>query len=125
MYFRKISPVNHWMRPCCYWLRMCIIKQCLSDLKYTPTIFKLLTGLKDECVCSNIPFCLTICSPMDCSPPGSSFHGVLQERILEWVAMLSSRESFPPRNRPKVSYVSCISRQVLDHSHCLGSPKDR
>ena len=29
--------------------------------------------------------CLTLCEPMDCSPPGSSFHGILQARILEWV----------------------------------------
>ena len=34
--------------------------------------------------------CLTLCSPKDCSPPGSSVHGVLQARPLEWVAMLSS-----------------------------------
>ena len=30
--------------------------------------------------------CLTLCDPMDCSPPGSSVHGILQARILEWVA---------------------------------------
>ena len=37
--------------------------------------------------------CLTLCSPMDCSPPGSSGHGILQARVLEWVAMTSSRGS--------------------------------
>ena len=37
--------------------------------------------------------CLTLCDPVDCSPPGSSVHGVLQARILEWVAMLFSRGS--------------------------------
>ena len=37
--------------------------------------------------------CLTLCDPMDCSLPGSSVHGILQARILEWVALLSSRES--------------------------------
>ena len=37
--------------------------------------------------------CLTLCDPMDCSPPGSSVHGVLQARILEWVAKPSSRRS--------------------------------
>ena len=36
---------------------------------------------------------LTLCDPMDCSPPGSSVHGILQVRTLEWVAMLSSRAS--------------------------------
>ena len=50
---------------------------------------------------------------MDCSPPGSSMHGILQERILQWIAMPSSRESFQPRNWTWVSYVPCIDRQVL------------
>ena len=36
---------------------------------------------------------LTLCNPMDCSPPGSSVHGILQARILEWVAISSSRGS--------------------------------
>ena len=35
--------------------------------------------------------CLTLCNPMDCSPPGSSVHGILQARILEWVAISFSR----------------------------------
>ena len=38
--------------------------------------------------------CPTLCDPMDCSPPGSSAHGILQARILEWVAMPSSRGIF-------------------------------
>ena len=37
--------------------------------------------------------CLTLCDPMDCSPPGSSVHRILQERILEWVAIPFSRGS--------------------------------
>ena len=36
--------------------------------------------------------CVTLCNPMDCSLPGSSVHGILQARILEWVAMRYSRE---------------------------------
>ena len=39
-----------------------------------------------------------LCDPMDCSPPGSSLHGVLQARRLEWVAMPSSRGSSRPRD---------------------------
>ena len=38
-------------------------------------------------VCSIPLSCLILCSPMNCSPPGSSVHGVLQARILEWVAI--------------------------------------
>jgi len=37
---------------------------------------------------------------MDCSPPGSSLHGILQARILEWIAMLSSRGSSNPGIEP-------------------------
>ena len=37
--------------------------------------------------------CLTLCDPMDCSPLGSSVHGILQAKILEWVAISFSRES--------------------------------
>ena len=41
--------------------------------------------------------------PMDCTPPGSSVHGILQARILEWVATPSSRRPSPPRNQTHVS----------------------
>ena len=43
-------------------------------------------------------WCPTLCSPMDCSPPGSSVHGLLQARVLEWVAMPSSRGSSQSRD---------------------------
>ena len=43
--------------------------------------------------------CLTLCDPVDCSPPGSSVHGTLQARILEWAAMPSSRGSSRPRGQ--------------------------
>ena len=39
--------------------------------------------------------CLTICDPMDCSPPGSSIHGIFQARILEWSGISFSRSSQP------------------------------
>ena len=41
--------------------------------------------------------CLTLSDPIVCSPLGSSVHGILQERLLEWVAMPSSRGSSPER----------------------------
>ena len=47
--------------------------------------------------------------PMDCSPPGSSVHGLLQARILEWVAILSSRGSSRPRNQTRISCCSCTA----------------
>ena len=42
--------------------------------------------------------CLTLCDPMDCSPPGSSVYGIFQGRMLEWVALSSSRGSSQPRD---------------------------
>ena len=59
--------------------------------------------------------CLTLCNPMDCSPPGSSVHGVLQARVLDLVAMSSSRGSSWPRDQTRVSNFSCLGRQVLYH----------
>ena len=44
------------------------------------------------CVCSLTQSCLTLCDLMDCSPPGSSVHGIFPARILEWVAISSSRD---------------------------------
>ena len=62
-----------------------------------------------------------VCYPMHCSPPGSSVHEILQPWILEWAAMLSSRGSSRPRDGTRVSYITCIGKQVLYHEHHLGS----
>ena len=66
-----------------------------------------------ECVSSVAQSCLILWDPMNCSPPGSSVHGALQARILERVAMLSSRGIFLPEERTCGSCVSCTGRQVL------------
>ena len=44
------------------------------------------TTESDAVLCLVTQLCLTLCNPMDCGPPGSSVHGILQARILEWVA---------------------------------------
>ena len=56
---------------------------------------------------------LTLCDPMDCSPPGSSVLGILQARILEWVAMPFSRGSSQPRDLFSPGLLHC--RQILYH----------
>ena len=66
--------------------------------------------------------CVGLCDPMDCSPPGSSVHGILQARILEWAAIPFSRGSSPPRDGTSIPYVSCIGRLIPYHQHHLGSP---
>ena len=75
------------------------------------------------CVCAKwLHLCLTLHNPMDCSLPGSSVHRILQARLLEWVAMLSSRGSSRPKDQTLVSYVSCFGRRVPYHRRHLGSP---
>ena len=59
--------------------------------------------------------CLILCDPLDYSPPGSSVHEILQARILELIAMSSSRRSFQSREWAHVSYVSFTNRCVLYH----------
>ena len=61
-------------------------------------------------ICSIIQLCPTLCNPMDCSPLGSSIHGISQARIQEWVAISSSRGSSQHRDQ---TCVSGIGRQIL------------
>ena len=64
---------------------------------------------------------------MDCSPPGSSVHGILQARILEWIAISFSRGSSRPRNRTWVSsiggklFVIWASRETTIHHRVSGN----
>ena len=65
-----------------------------------------------RCACmyaKSLQSCPTLCDTMDCSPPGSFVQGSFQARILEWVAMPSSRGSSQPRDRTQVSCGSCIA----------------
>ena len=75
------------------------------------------------CVCSVTLSCPTLCKPIDCSPPGSSVNGIFQARILQWVAISSSRGSSPPRDRTRISCVSCIGRRILYHCASWEIPK--
>ena len=59
--------------------------------------------------------CLTLRDPIDSSPPVSSLHGILQARILEWVARPSSRESSQPRDRTHVCLHLLLCRWILSH----------
>ena len=64
------------------------------------------------CCCSVTKSCPTFCDPMDCSPPGSSVHGILQARILKWVTLPSFRGSSQHGDQTHISYVFCIGRWV-------------
>ena len=79
---------------------------------------QLLWGWNLQCIlmhASSLQSCPTLWNSMDCSSPSSSVHGILHARILEWVAMPSSRGSSWPRDQTCISCVSCIGRRVLYH----------
>ena len=59
--------------------------------------------------------CPAPCNPMDCSLPNSSVYGILQTRVLEWVAMVSSRGHSWPQDQTCVSWVSCIVGRFFTH----------
>ena len=100
----------------------------LPDFYWTKSIIQGSTREKELLVSADNPIvghakslqlCPTLCDPMNCSPRGSSVHGILQVRIPEWVAMSSSRASSRPRDWTHISYISCTGRQVLYHWHHL------
>jgi len=98
-----ISNVEHLFM--CYWLSVCLLWRngylgllpiSFFFAHFLIGLFVVVVVIVIECMrclymCESV--CLTLCDPMDCSPPGSSVHGILQARILEWVAMPSSRRS--------------------------------
>ena len=73
-------------------------RKTLLNLKSVSLVF---TDLL--CVCVS---CLTLCNLVDCSPLGSSIHGIFQSRILEWAAISFSRGSSQPRDRIPVSCIA-------------------
>ena len=78
-------------------------------------IWVLIWGLPCSSHAKSFQSCLTLYESMNCSLPGSSVHGILQARVLEWFAMPSSRGSSWPRDWTWVSCVSCIGWGVLYH----------
>ena len=82
------------------------------------------------CACSITQLCLTLCNPMDCSLPGASVYGAFLERILEWVAISSSSNSwyilpnFSPEHTVKdlVVLVVQLYQTLCDPTTCDYSP---
>ena len=71
------------------------------------------------CVYSVTQLYLTLCNPMDCSLPGSSVHGIFQARVLERIAISSSKGSSRPRNQIHVSGFYCADSLPLHHLRSL------
>ena len=92
-----------------FWNHSAHAEVCLSASLCSYVIMLVALGYREvfACVCAkSLQSCLTLCDPMDCNPPGFSVHGILQLRILEWVATPSSRASSQPRDQICFSYVS-------------------
>ena len=87
---------------------MCDFKQCYVTSSFSYS----------ACMCDkSLQSCMTLCNPMDHSSPGSSFHGILQTRILGWIAMP------PPGDLPNPGIEpTCSGRRFLYHQCCLGGP---
>ena len=65
---------------------------------------------------------VSLCDPMNCSPPGSSVHRIFQARILEGVAISHSRASSKPKESTHVSCIFCISMWILYHHTTWEAP---
>ena len=83
----------------------------ISSIKYVAnTVYLSFICFLTVCMHAKLlQLCPTLCKPMDCSPPDSSVPGILQARILEGIAMPSSRGSSQSRDGTCVSWVSCIA----------------
>ena len=126
-YYRKKRLYLHW--------GTITTRQSPEPLAFSPpsTCFQKVEEIKNSWVgeaqgggiyicAKSLQLCPTLRNLMDCSQLDFSVHGILQARILEWVAMPSSRGSSQLRDQTYVSYVSCIGRWVLYHQHHLGNP---
>ena len=102
----------------CQSLSFCCSSATVSRRMVFETARSFVINFDTEILClraQSLQSCPTLRGTVDHSLPNSSVHGILQARILEWVAMSSSRESSPLRDQTHISDVSCISRWVLYH----------
>ena len=111
-----------WIGSLFYGLRDCLLPSSSFGHLYTATPSYWSPGLglfKAQCLCSLLFIqklaqyayvymlsCVRLCDPMDCSPPGSSVHGILQGGILQWVAIPFSRRSSQLRDWTRVSCIA-------------------
>ena len=70
-------------------------------------------NMTSVCVCAVARSCPTLCDPMDCSPPGSSVHGIFRQECWNRFVISSFRRSSQSKDRACISCTSCIDRQIL------------
>ena len=88
------------------WIWVTILPSTLSLISAfvsSFSVFRMTVNCSWSCESEVAQSCPTLCDPVDCSPPGSSVHGILRPRILEWVAISFSRGSSRPRGRTQLS----------------------
>ena len=94
-------------------------------LFYGWVVFRCVCVCVCVCVCLLVAqSCPTLCDPMGCSPPGSSVHGILQVRILEWAAIPFSRASSQSRDQTQVSciagrFFTSVEKGMFTYSNIL------
>ena len=123
--------ISRW-EPCMSWSCTLPPLSLTWPLKMPADPVQRVHGFRAWATCSFIGMCMlaclvakscpNLCELMDCCPPGSSVHGILQARILECVAISSSTGSSWLRDRTLVSCVFCIDRQILYHWALRGAP---
>ena len=91
-------------------------RRILSNLE-GETIFIYSLQLNNFLCAQSLQLCSTLCDPMDCSPPNSSVHGILQARILEWIAMPSKVSSWL-RDWTHISWALQVDSYPLSHMGC-------
>ena len=120
LYFRNLEGIYPWLVGYSLWwqnTKLCWKPRFLREVVFQAIDLSLaqIKLLFQLCVRSVPQLCLTLWDPMDCSPPGSSVHGILQARTLEWVAMPFSRGSSQPRDQTHVSCISWITGRFFTH----------
>ena len=79
---------------------------------------RIFSGTMEYCVCVSVAqLCLTLCDPMDCSLPGSSVHGILQARILEWVTMPFSNNGILLSHKKEQAFAICSNMDATRDDH--------
>ena len=105
-------------RDCCQEVHFCNAYIPIPDLRSNPPVL-----FKNSIASNSRMSCPSPCIPMDSSLPGSFVHGILQARILEWVAISFSRGLSRPRDHICASGISCIGKWILYHCATWEAPK--
>ena len=98
-----------------FYQRVVALQGCVSALQQSESVVH-------TCVCmcaKSLQPCLTLCDPMDCSPPGSSVHGILQARTLEWAAMPSPKGYIPLSHLFQISFPFRLPQSIEYSSLCF------